>query len=66
VKVAEFVFGLFSFIKIGALVPDWYWRKVVFQHTVDWFPDHCHVTMTLVEFMIESTDTTLTPVGAKR
>ena len=58
-KVAEFIFGLFSFINIGALLPDWYWRKVVFQH-MDWSPDHCHVTVTLVESMIS----TLTPVGA--
>jgi len=60
VKVAEFIFGSFSFIKIGALLPDWYRRKVVFQHTVDWFSDHCHVTVTLVELTIS----TLTPAGA--
>jgi len=59
VKVAEFIFGSFSFINIGALLPDWYQRKVVLQH-MDWFPDHCHVTVTLVEPMIS----TLTPVGA--
>jgi len=59
VKVAEFLFGLFSFINTGALLSDWYHTKIVFKH-LDWSPDHCHVTVTLVEPMIS----TLTPVGA--
>jgi len=57
--LTESTFGLFSFINIGALLPDWYRRKVVFQR-IDWSPDRCHVTVTLVEPMIS----TLTPVGA--
>jgi len=59
VKVVEFIFGLSSFINTGALLSDWCRTKVVFQH-MDWSPDHCHVTVTLVELMISA----LTSVGA--
>jgi len=57
--MTEFTFRLSSFIQIGALLSDWYRRKVVFQH-IDWSPDVCHVTVTLVE----PKSSTLTPVGA--
>ena len=52
-KVADFIFGSSSFINTGALLSDWYRTKVVFQHMV-WSPDHCHVTVTLVELMIST------------
>jgi len=62
VILTEFTLGLFSFISIGALLSDWYRTKVVFQH-MDWSPDHCHVTVTLV-LVVEFRIATLTPVGA--
>ena len=57
--ITEFIFGSSSYINPETLLSDWYRTKVVFQH-IDWSPDHCHVTDTLVEPMIS----TLTPVGA--
>ena len=57
--MTEFIFGLTSFINSGALLSDSYCTKVVFQH-MDWSPDHCHVTVTLVEL----TASNLTAVGA--